>query len=608
MDESILQIFFEEADELLHDFEEGLLRLEQAPDDPEVIPALFRSAHTIKGSSAMMGFHAIAEFTHGLEDLLDEMRRGLRGVTPTVVDALLASRDVLGALVGAAHEGRPLASAEEDAAARVRDTIGGLLHETDAAPVTSRGDTVNPTGEVSPRLEQVSAETANGETSGSSPGWLAEDGESETDSPPPATIPALEAVPPPARAAAAEAPQPRSSATETVSIRVAIDKVDRLINLVGELVITQSMLAQTAADFSVDKLGRLQEAVALMDRHARELHERMMAVRMIPIHTLFGRFPRLVRDLAAGLGKHVALDVSGEETELDRTVLEKMGDPLTHLVRNAVDHGIESPEARRAAGKPETARVALSAYQQGGSIYIEVTDDGRGLSREKILARAVECGFFTADDSPSEADLFALIFRPGFSTAESVTEVSGRGVGLDVVRRNLEALGGTVTIQSERGRGTTFRVKLPLTLAILDGQSLRVGSETFIVPLVSIVESIRPGRDTLQTVLGAAEAVTLRDEVLPVVRLHRVLGVDTTVEDPTEGLMVIVEHESRKVALLADELGDQRQVVIKSLEANFRKVDGVAGATILGDGHVALILDIPGLVALARGEACGRAA
>ncbi len=391
-----------------------------------------------------------------------------------------------------------------------------------------------------------------------------------------------------------------ASAAEAASIRVPIEKVDRLINLVGELVITQSIVAATVSNFTPDQLPQLEEAVAQMDRHARELHERMMGVRMLPIKTLFGRFPRLVRDLTAAVGKQAMLETAGEETELDRTVIEKIGDPLTHLIRNSVDHGIELPEDRQAAGKPETGRVRLEAYQQGGNIYIEVADDGKGLDRDRIVAKAVQNGLVAADQALNDEEALALIFRPGLSTAEKVTEVSGRGVGMDVVRRNVEALGGSISIRSEFGKGACFTIKLPLTLAIMDGQSLRVGGQVYILPLVAIVESIRPVASAVRRVFDQGETVTVRGQVLPVIRLHEVFDVEPRTTRLTEALVVIVEHERRLAALMVDELLGQQQVVIKSLENNFQKIEGVAGATILGDGRVALILDVPGLVALAR--------
>jgi two-component system chemotaxis sensor kinase CheA len=379
--------------------------------------------------------------------------------------------------------------------------------------------------------------------------------------------------------------------------------VDRLINLVGELVITQSMVARIVTDFTPECLGALRDAVGQMDRHARDLQERVMAVRMLPIRTVFNRFPRVVRDLAQARGKEVRIEAAGEETELDKSIIELISDPLTHLVRNAVDHGIERPEVRRQAGKDEVGCIKLRAYQLGGNIYIEVGDDGAGLNRERILAKAIEGQLVSPDEALGDEQVFALIFLPGFSTAEQVSEVSGRGVGMDVVKRNLETLGGSVAIQSEPGHGTTFRVKLPLTLAILDGPSVQVGAETYILPLVSIVESVQPKRGDLNAVFGSGETVTVRGQVLPMLRLHRLFAIAPRSEDPTRGLVVIVEHDGRKVALLVDDLLGQQQVVIKSLETNFQKLPGVAGATILGDGRVALILDVPGLAALGRSAA-----
>ncbi len=406
-------------------------------------------------------------------------------------------------------------------------------------------------------------------------------------------------------------PEARNSKPETLeagSIRVAIDKVDKLINLVGELVITQSIIAQVVGHYTPDKHAVLAEAVAQMDRHARELHERVLTVRMIPIKTLFSRFPRLVRDLATAVGKQVALEILGEETELDKTVIEKIGDPLTPLIRNAVDHGIEAIEDRQAAGKPVAGTVRIEAYQQSGNVYIDISDDGKGLDREKIVAKAIQHGFVSGDQSLTDEEVTALIFRPGFSTAAKVTELSGRGVGMDVVRRNVETLGGSITIQSESGRGTRFRIKLPLTLAIMDGQALQVGEEIYILPLVAITESVRPSRGSIHRLTSGAEVIMIRDKGLPVLRLHRLFGVRPKSEDPAEGLVVIVEYEGRQAALFVDELLAQQQVVIKSLESNFSKVEGVAGATILGDGRVALILDVPGLVALGRGNSVPAAA
>ena len=375
-----------------------------------------------------------------------------------------------------------------------------------------------------------------------------------------------------------------------------IVKVDHLINLVGELVITQAMVAQAAAALPADHAATLAEAVAHMDRHARDLHEQVLALRMLPVRSLFSRFPRVVRDVAAALGKQATLEVSGEDTELDRTVIERISDPLTHLVRNAVDHGLEPAAERTAAGKPPTGRLHLTAYQQGGSIYIEIDDDGRGLDRERIVAKAIETGLVAAGQDLADDQVWALVFHPGFSTAARLTEVSGRGVGMDVVRRNVEALGGTITIQTTQGQGTRFRIKLPLTLAIMDGQALRVGAQQYILPLVAIRETVRPTRGTIHTIGPGAELALVHGEALPILRLHRVFSIPDATEDPTRGLLVVVEHDGQAAALLVDELLGQQQVVIKSLDTDFIKVRGIAGATILGDGRVALILDVAGII------------
>ncbi len=393
---------------------------------------------------------------------------------------------------------------------------------------------------------------------------------------------------------------------ETASIRVDTDKIDKLINLVGELVITQSMLSDLGTHFEPGRVPVLLERLAQLERNTREIQERVMAVRMLPIGTAFNRFPRLVRDLAAKNGKQIQLLMAGEDTELDKTVIESIGDPLTHLVRNSADHGLEPPDERLAAGKPEQGTITLNAFHEGGSICITVTDDGRGLNREKILAKALQQGLIGEADKLTDEQIWPLIFRPGFSTADQITDVSGRGVGMDVVKRNIETLGGTVGIQTVAGQGTTFTLKLPLTLAIIDGLTVRVGPETYIVPLLSVVESIQPRRSAVQTVAGQGEVVNVREVYHPVVRLAGVFGVPPDCTDPAQAILVILETEGERVAVMVDELLGQQQVVIKSLEKNFQKVEGLAGATILGDGTVAFILDVRGLIELARqGAAVG---
>jgi len=653
----VLQIFFDEAEELLRLFEDGVLGLEQASGDRECLHSIFRAAHTLKGNSSMLGFERIATVTHALEELLVRLRAGESAPSRAVIDALLSANDMLGTLVARARANddrdvpgvgalidmladhaqsvghvappaapaRPSVSGEEALYAirfeppvdllrrgldplRLMDALAGLGEVSDLAADAKR----------LPALDALDAEgsyfifTCRLRTR--APRAEVEACFEFVDEPGAVHITALEggqdaAVPAPSLAAVDALPSPheknRWTEGETQSIRVATEKVDRLVDLVGELVITQSMVAQIVHQLGQgagagERLPELQEAVAQMDRHARDLEERVMAVRMLPIKTVFGRFSRVVRDLAQSQGKRVSFETRGDETELDKTVIERIGDPLLHLVRNAIDHGIEPPAERLQRGKPEAGRLTLGAYQQGGNIYIEIQDDGRGLDRERIRSKGVDVGLVNPDDTLTDEQAFALIWEPGFSTAAQVTEVSGRGVGMDVVKRNVEALSGSISTQSVAGRGTTFRIKLPLTLAILEGQSLRVGGEVYILPLATITESVRPTTEALKTVLGTREAFLMRGEVLPFVRLHRLFRVPGAVEEPTRGLSVVVEHEGRRVALFVDELLGQQQFVIKSLDSNFHRVDGVAGATILGDGRVALILDVPGLVALGK--------
>lgn len=392
----------------------------------------------------------------------------------------------------------------------------------------------------------------------------------------------------------------RAAASENTSIRVGIDKIDTLINLVGELVITQSMLGEMGEHIETCDLEKLREGFAQLERHTRELQENVMKIRMVPISNVFNRLPRTIHDLGSRLGKKVDLVLRGEQTEMDKTVMERIGDPLVHLVRNAVDHGIEMPEARLAAGKPERGTLELCAYHANGNIVIEIRDDGAGLNTEKILAKARANGLVGANETLTEQEVHDLIFEPGFSTADQVSDVSGRGVGMDVVKQNIRELGGAVEIASETGRGSTFTIRLPLTLAIVDGQLLRVEDQVYIVPLVSILESIQLEERHLSTIADRGQVYRVRDEYVPVVALTRLFNMGVAEERARESLLVLVESGQGKIGLLVDDLLAQQQVVIKSLESNFRPVTGISGATILGDGRVALILDIPGLLRLAR--------
>ena len=393
--------------------------------------------------------------------------------------------------------------------------------------------------------------------------------------------------------------QAAAPVAETSSIRVSVEKVDQLINLVGELVITQAMLAQTASEVDPVIYEKLLAGLSTLERNTRDMQESVMSIRMMPISLVFSRYSRVVRDLAAKLNKQVELKTIGESTELDRGLIEKIADPLTHLVRNSLDHGIESPEKRIAAGKPAKGTITLKASHQGGNIVIEVSDDGGGLNREKILTKARERDLPVKDDI-SDQEVWMLIFEAGFSTAEVVTDVSGRGVGMDVVKRNIQSMGGRVDIDSALGVGTRILVRLPLTLAILDGLSVSVGNEMFIVPLGYIIESLQPAAEDVKTVSGQGRVVHVRDEYLPVVALHEVFNLQPKVTEVHQGIVLILETEGRKTALFVDELIGQHQVVVKSLESNYRRVQGISGATIMGDGRVALILDIGGIIAVSK--------
>lgn len=394
-------------------------------------------------------------------------------------------------------------------------------------------------------------------------------------------------------------PTANSAAPAESSIRVSVEKVDQLINLVGELVITQAMLAQTASTVDIALYEVLSNGMGQLERNTRDLQESVMSIRMMPISFVFSRFPRVVRDLAAKLNKQVDLVTVGENTELDKGLIEKIADPLTHLVRNSLDHGIESPEQRIAAGKPAKGTIRLSASHQGGNILIEVSDDGAGLNRERILSKAKEKGL-DVSDAMTDADVWQLIFAPGFSTAAVVTDVSGRGVGMDVVKRNITEMGGVVGIDSYTGKGSKITIRLPLTLAILDGMSVSVGSNLYVIPLNLIVETLQPKAEDLRTVAGEGAMVQVRGEYLPIIALHALFNMPTHITDPCQGVLVLIEAQGKKAALFVDALVGQQQVVIKSLETNFRRILGVSGATIMGDGTVALIIDVPTVIRLGQ--------
>jgi two-component system chemotaxis sensor kinase CheA len=684
------QVFFEESFEGLEVMETGLMELEPGDADIEVINSIFRAAHSIKGGSGTFGFKAIADFTHVMETLLDEMRDGVRDVTTENADILLRAVDCLREMLQAAQAGddadadrvsvhqkeledelankggaaapppantssasaaptavansaagwrisfmphRQILQTANDPMAILRELreLGELELETELSAVpdfdqlepedcylgwrlTLHGDAeLDQVKEVFSWVEDLcdlEITPLNGTMATAAPEQVAQVATTAAPKPDPSGNPATAkpAAPKaaPAKAGADKAERKNAGQSSGASsIRVETAKIDSLINMVGELVITQSMLGllgemieekQAVTGQDIDKML---DGLMQLERNTRELQESVMQVRMMPISFTFSRFPRLVRDLSNKMGKKIELKLSGENTEVDKTVIEKIGDPMVHLVRNSLDHGIEAPGDRIEAGKAETGTIELNAYHQGGNIVIEIKDDGRGMDRDKLFSKAVEKGLIEEDAILSDKQVFELIFMPGFSTAEVVSDVSGRGVGMDVVRRNIQELGGSVEIDSTKGLGTKMTIRLPLTLAILDGQTVRVAEENYIIPINSIIESIQVKSDMINRVGGQGETFRLRDEYIPIIKLHDVFGVECDTNcDLSEGLLVVVESEGEHVGLFVDDLLGQQQVVIKSLEANYKKIEGFSGATILGDGSVALILDMPGILRL----------
>lgn len=426
----------------------------------------------------------------------------------------------------------------------------------------------------------------------------------------PAALVAVAAAPAPVAAAPAAVVAAAAAAAgtkESSSIRVDVEKVDQLINLVGELVITQSMLTQAATMLDPVAYERFLSGLGHLERNARDLQESVMSIRMMPMDYVFSRFPRVIRDVSAKLGKQIRLDTFGKETELDKGLIERIVDPLTHLVRNSLDHGIETPDVRVRNGKDATGQLLLSAQHHGGNIVIEVSDDGAGLNREKILAKALQQGM-PVSEAMSDDEVWQLIFAPGFSTAEQITDISGRGVGMDVVKRNIQEMGGHVEIQSRGGRGTTTRIVLPLTLAILNGMSVKVGSEAYILPLSYVIESLQPLEEHLHSITADGHVIKVRGEYLPMIELHRVFDVAGAQTKPTQGILVIVQADDSRFALMVDELLGQHQVVVKNLETNYRKVPGISAATILGDGSVAFIIDVAAMPRIQRAQAASLSA
>jgi len=669
--------FFDEADELLAQMEQSLLALDVAQPDQDQLQAIFRAAHSIKGGASTFGcFQPLAQTTHLLENLLDDVRSGNVVLRQDMVDVFLQTKDVLAAMVAAyraseepdvqacAHictQLRALTGDGQEAVAMstTPDTVKTATQAQDKADTADKtdktGDGYAPLCVTLSKIQDQDAQTLLTEmallgdilhterTADTQTIWLRTTVSADdicavccfvVDStqititqayPPGAVAPALKDDAPvelpvafpedkavqdktaqdkraaagKSATAASKSTAARSGTKDGGTMRVGVEKVDQVINLVGELVITQAMLNQTVSALDPVQYDRLIHGIEQLERNARDLQEAVMAMRMMPMEYVFSRFPRLVREHASKVGKRIRLVTQGQATELDKSLIERMIDPLTHLVRNGLDHGIESPEARIKAGKDAEGQLTLSAQHSGGQIVIEVSDDGAGLSRSRILQKALSLGLPVSEHT-SDEELWQLIFTPGFSTAPEVTDISGRGVGMDVVRRNIQNMGGHVQLESREGHGTTTRIVLPLTLAILDGISVRVGQEIFVLPLAHVTESLQTTHRQIHHLSEQGTVLSVRGEYLPLYALHQLFEVPDAQTDVSKMVAVIVQAEETRFALLVDQLIGQHQVVVKNLQSNYRRVPGISAATILGDGSVALIVDVFALMRVAR--------
>lgn len=606
-------VFFEESQEHLDEMEHLLLELNTENPDTEELNSIFRAAHSIKGGSGIFGFDALGSVTHIMESLLDNVRQRKLAITPSMVDLFLSSVDVLNGILDSYKSGREI---EWNSVNKICERLE-LVTQTKAAPATSDiegfgffdepdvlemedgfgffSDPILPSQQDAYGFFDDETEASDSDN---------KEAVKNTD-----TIKKTETATKLNKPIASANQETKNNletltttkvksadaaANENSSIRVDVTKVDQLINLVGEIVITQSMLNLIGQSIDGALGEKFQSVAAELERNTREIQEAVMSIRMLPVSFVFNRFPRVVRDLSTKLGKSIELIIEGGETELDKGLTEKLVDPLTHLVRNSIDHGIESAELRAGRNKNPTGTVVLKAAQQGGSIVISISDDGGGLNRERILAKAHEKKI-AISDSPSDAEVWQLIFAPGFSTAEEITDVSGRGVGLDVVKRNVQSLGGRIDIESHEGVGATFTIRLPLTLAIVDGMCVSVGDQTFIIPLVNIVESMQPLEKDIKTLGGDDQLLLVRDQYWPIFPLYKAMQLEPQFTEPHRGIAVLVEANKHRFALFVDGLVGQQQVVIKSLEQHYKRVQGIAGATIMGDGSVALILDVESL-------------
>lgn len=632
-------VFIDECREGLEIMEAELLNLSPGAVDSEIINTIFRVAHSIKGGAGTFGFSQLTEFTHGAETLLDDIRAGKRAFIREYVALLLQTVDCLREWIDLLESGSAL-SPPSAAALKLQfkqfllaevmpndsERLGWRINFFPGRDILKQGNepglifsqlqnmgelTVTPQFEKLPELCHLSPQELYLSWRLELVGnidialikevfeWVEDDSVVDINSLRKVAVNVSDQANLNAKSiVTAKSPEltVANKSAETSSIRVSIDKVDSLINMVGELVITQAMLREIGNDFSLAKLPALKEGLLQLSQHTREMQDSVMKIRMLPIRFALNRIPRMVRDLSAQLNKNVTLRMHGEETELDKIMLEKLSEPIIHLVRNALDHGIETVNERLRLGKPKMAFLDINAFHQGGEIFVEIKDDGDGLNRSKIYAKAVEKGIVASNQHLSDERIDELIFAPGFSTVDSISDISGRGVGMDVVKRNIESLGGDIKVKSKQGEGCCFSIRLPLTLSIMDGQLVKIGTQTYILPIMSIIESLQLQDGMVAKLADRTEVFKLRDEFIPIIRLHELLDHTPISSKVTDGLLVVVESHEGKYGLLVDDLAAQQQVVIKNLEDNFIKVNCVSGATILGNGTVALILDITDVV------------
>ncbi len=581
-DPELIKDFIEEAKEHLASIELNLISLEADPTDREAINAVFRPFHSIKGVAGFLNLKSIHELSHEVENLLDEARSGAIDVTDSVIDIVLSAVDILKVLLGELEAA--LGSSQAELSANLVDTFLRRLRSfkpgesppVEREPVPKVGEILTGKGVADPETVEETAKSAK------------EEGKKIGE----ALVEKGVATPQDVASALREQRRFKESAA---TVRVDTQKLDNLVDMVGELVIAQSMVLQNP-EVQAIKDQKFQKDSVQLRRITAELQRISMSLRMVPIKSTFQKLIRLVRDLSRKSGKNVRLEMRGEETEIDRNMVEEIYEPLVHMIRNAVDHGIESPEERERAGKNPQGTIYLTADQKGGNIIIELQDDGRGLNAEKIRQKAIERGLISPDDTLEERAIYDLIFHPGFSTKDEVTDVSGRGVGMDVVRRSVEQLRGKLEVSSIPGHGTRFELKLPLTMAIIDGMVICVGSERYVVPTVALRESLRPSKEAYLTVQGSEEMIKVRNQLMPLIRLHELFDVEPRYRNPWEALILVVNEDQKSYCLLADEIVGRQEVVIKSLGSALRNVKGISGGAILGDGKVALILDVKGIV------------